>query len=111
MKLRSELRRVSVVQRERDARLGKTSGAYGEKGLESRRFYELQNHRELSSRMSDLPSSRRLKPNASQLPVSWYFDPQIFELEQKLLFANSPGYVGHELMVPNPGDYHTLAWM
>src|SRR5437867_3225358 len=61
--------------------------------------------------MSDLPSSRRLKPNASQLPVSWYFDLQVFELEQKLLFANSPGYVGHELMVPNPGDYHTLAWM
>src|SRR5258706_2413220 len=67
--------------------------------------------RELSSRMSDLPSSRRLKPNASQLPVSWYFDPQVFALEQKLLFANSPGYVGHELMVPNTGDYHTLAWM
>src|SRR2546426_7905036 len=67
--------------------------------------------REPSSRMSDLPSSRRLKPNTSQLPVSWYFDPQVFELEQKLLFANSPGYVGHELMVPNPGDYHTLAWM
>src|SRR6266853_240796 len=66
---------------------------------------------EPSSRMSDLPSSRRLKPNTSQLPVSWYFDPQVFELEQKLLFANSPGYVGHELMVPNPGDYHTLAWM
>ena len=60
--------------------------------------------------MSDLPSSRRLRPNASQLPVSWYFDPQIFELEQKLLFANSPGYVGHELMVPNPGDYYALAW-
>src|SRR6266853_6667993 len=52
--------------------------------------------RELPGRMSDLPSSRRLKPNASQLPVSWYFDPQVFELEQKLLFANSPGYVGHE---------------
>src|SRR3989449_362399 len=61
--------------------------------------------------MSDLPSSRRLKPNTSQLPISWYFDPQVFELEQKLLFASSPGYVGHELMVPNAGDYHTLAWM
>src|SRR5256885_3009819 len=61
--------------------------------------------------MSDLPSSRRLKPNASQLPVSWYFDPQVFALEQELLFADSPGYVGHELMVPNAGDYHTLAWM
>jgi phenylpropionate dioxygenase-like ring-hydroxylating dioxygenase large terminal subunit len=61
--------------------------------------------------MSDLPGSRTLKPNASQLPVSWYFDPKVFELEQRLLFAGSPGYVGHELMVPNPGDYHTLAWM
>src|SRR6266540_3867918 len=67
--------------------------------------------REPSSRMSDLPSSRRLNPNTSQLPVSWYFDPQVFELEQKLLFASGPGYVGHELMVPNQGDYHTLAWM
>src|SRR5713226_5684017 len=61
--------------------------------------------------MSDLPGSRRLEPNTSQLPVSWYFDPQVFELEQKLLFASGPGYVGHELMVPNTGDYHTLAWM
>jgi phenylpropionate dioxygenase-like ring-hydroxylating dioxygenase large terminal subunit len=58
--------------------------------------------------MSDLAASRALKPNASQLPVSWYFDPQIFELEQKLLFATGPGYVGHELMVPNAGDYQTL---
>src|SRR5258707_2004297 len=66
---------------------------------------------ELLNRMSDLPGSRALKPNASQLPVSWYFDPNVFELEQKLLFATSPGYVGHELMVPNPGDYHTLSWM
>ena len=58
--------------------------------------------------MSDLPGSRTLKPNASQLPVSWYFDPQIFELEQKLLFATGPRYMGHELMVPNAGDYQTL---
>ena len=61
--------------------------------------------------MSDLPSSRRLQPNTSQLPVSWYFDQRVFELEQQHLFADGPGYVGHELMVPNPGDYHTLAWM
>ncbi len=61
--------------------------------------------------MSDLAGSLILQPNASQLPVSWYFDPRVFELEQKLLFANGPGYVGHELMAPNLGDYHTLAWM
>ena len=59
--------------------------------------------------MSDLPSSRALKPNASQLPVSWYFDQKVFELEQTLLFSTGPGYVGHELMVPNVGDYRTLA--
>ncbi|HET7766841.1 MAG TPA: aromatic ring-hydroxylating dioxygenase subunit alpha [Burkholderiales bacterium] len=59
--------------------------------------------------MSDLPGSRALKPSASQLPVSWYFDLRVFELEQKLLFAAAPGYVGHELMVPNVGDYRTLA--
>src|SRR5260221_4016189 len=90
----------------------KTPGASRKKGLESRAFLPIYRPKgEPFHRMSDLPSSRRLKPNTPQLPVSWYFDPQVFELEQKLLFANSPGYVGHELMVPNPGDYHTLAWM
>ena len=44
-----------------------------------------------------------------QLPVSWYFDPEIFALEKKLLFDAGANYVGHELMVPNVGDYHTLA--
>ncbi|MGB7541007.1 MAG: aromatic ring-hydroxylating dioxygenase subunit alpha [Burkholderiales bacterium] len=61
--------------------------------------------------MSNLAGSLKLQPNTSQLPVSWYFDARVFELEQKLLFADGPGYVGHELMVPNLGDYHTLAWM
>ncbi len=61
--------------------------------------------------MSDLLSSRRLQPSAAQLPVSWYFDQRVFDLEQAQLFANGPGYVGHELMVPNPGDYHVLDWM
>ena len=46
----------------------------------------------------------------SRLPVSWYLDERIFELEKILLFGNGPGYVGHELMVPNLGDYHTLEW-
>jgi phenylpropionate dioxygenase-like ring-hydroxylating dioxygenase large terminal subunit len=61
--------------------------------------------------MSDLATPLKLQPSTAQLPVSWYFDQRIFELEQKLLFADGPGYVGHELMVPNVGDYHTLAWM
>jgi phenylpropionate dioxygenase-like ring-hydroxylating dioxygenase large terminal subunit len=60
--------------------------------------------------MSDLPTRRVLQPNATQLPVSWYFDESILELEKKLMFAGGPGHVGHELMVPNVGDYHSLAW-
>jgi choline monooxygenase len=45
-----------------------------------------------------------------QLPVSWYFDEKLFELEKKLLFAPGPGYVGHELMVPELHDYRSLEW-
>jgi phenylpropionate dioxygenase-like ring-hydroxylating dioxygenase large terminal subunit len=40
--------------------------------------------------------------------VSWYFDAGIFQKEQKLFQAGA-NYVGHELMVPKVGDYHTLA--
>ncbi|HET8608424.1 MAG TPA: aromatic ring-hydroxylating dioxygenase subunit alpha [Burkholderiales bacterium] len=61
--------------------------------------------------MSDLASTATLSRNTSQLPVSWYFDPRIHELEQKLLFAAGAGYVGHELMVPNRGDYYALEWL
>ncbi|HEX5093343.1 MAG TPA: aromatic ring-hydroxylating dioxygenase subunit alpha [Burkholderiales bacterium] len=60
--------------------------------------------------MSDLPSARRLKPVQSQLPVAWYFDQEVFAREVKQMFRAGPNYVGHELMVPSVGDYHTLAW-
>jgi phenylpropionate dioxygenase-like ring-hydroxylating dioxygenase large terminal subunit len=61
--------------------------------------------------MSDAASPRLLQPAACQLPVSWYFDPEIFAREKKLLFDAGANYVGHELMVPNAGDWHSLAWM
>ena len=60
--------------------------------------------------MTDLASSLKLVPSSSLLPVSWYLDERVFELEKGLLFGDGPGYVGHELMVPNPGDYRTLEW-
>jgi choline monooxygenase len=60
--------------------------------------------------MADIGALREIRPANSQLPVSWYFDQKIFELEQRLLFAAGANYVGHELMVPKVGDYHTLAW-
>ncbi len=53
----------------------------------------------------------RLAPAATQLPVSWYFDEKRFELEKKLLFAEGPVYVGHELMVPEVNDYRSLEWL
>ena len=59
--------------------------------------------------MADISPLRRAQPAPCQLPVSWYFDPQIFELERKHLFDAGANYVGHELMVPKVGDYHTLA--
>jgi len=62
-------------------------------------------------RMSDVASLRQVRRASCQLPVAWYFDPAIFALEKERLFDAGPGYVGHELMVPTAGDYHTLAWM
>jgi len=58
--------------------------------------------------MSNLANINQLSPAQVQPPLGWYFDPRILEIEQRLLFAQGPNYVGHELMVPNPGDYHVL---
>ena len=56
--------------------------------------------------MSDL--SLRLQQAASQLPVSSYFDEALFQRELESIFQRGPRYVGHQLSVPNPGDYHAL---
>lgn len=61
--------------------------------------------------MASLVSVNLPRPTVSQLPIAWYTDPEIYKLEQKELFAHAPQYVGHELMAPHPGDYHTLDWM
>src|SRR5574343_786809 len=56
--------------------------------------------------MSDL--SLQLQQAASQLPVSSYFDEALFQRELKTLFDQGPRYVGHQLAVPNAGDYYAL---
>lgn len=61
--------------------------------------------------MSDLSSVTVLSGSSSQLPAAWYFDPRVYELEKRIFFDQGPGYVGHELMVPNVGDYQTLEWL
>ncbi len=59
--------------------------------------------------MSDLSISlEALERSRSQLPVSSYFDEALFQQEQRLLFDPGPRYVGHELLVPELGDYHVL---
>jgi len=60
--------------------------------------------------MSHLSAAALLDETPPQLPVAWYFDPRVHELEKRLLFDHGPGYVGHELMVPDVGDYHALEW-
>src|SRR5512141_633201 len=57
--------------------------------------------------MSDL--SLQLQQAASQLPVSSYFDEALFKREMEIIFQRGPRYVGHQLSVPDPGDYHALA--
>ncbi|WP_137939108.1 aromatic ring-hydroxylating dioxygenase subunit alpha [Chitinivorax sp. B] len=62
--------------------------------------------------MSDLANANALHVAAQpQLPVHWYFDEHILEIEKEVLFKYGPGYVGHELMTPEIGDYQTLEWM
>ena len=61
--------------------------------------------------MSDLSSAAVFSSIASQLPPGWYFDPRIYEIEKRVLFDHGPGYVGHELMVPNVGDYQAMEWL
>src|ERR1700730_11310014 len=60
--------------------------------------------------MSNLATRERLRQATSQLPVSWYNEPALLELERKVLFDRARRYVGHELMVHNAGDYHTVCW-
>ncbi|HEX8874311.1 MAG TPA: aromatic ring-hydroxylating dioxygenase subunit alpha [Nitrosospira sp.] len=59
--------------------------------------------------MSNLVDVSQLAP--TQLPVDWYLDPHILDLEKRLLFDRGPGYAGHEVMLPNVGDYYVPEWM
>ena len=45
----------------------------------------------------------------TQLPVSAYFDDALYEREQERIIRPGPSYVGHQLAVPEVGDYLALA--
>ncbi|MFL9814802.1 aromatic ring-hydroxylating dioxygenase subunit alpha [Stutzerimonas sp. VN223-3] len=55
----------------------------------------------------DEGSPAELAP-APQLPIRGYCDPAIYEREQALIFRRSARYIGHEKMVPEPGDWYAL---
>ena len=56
--------------------------------------------------MSDL--SLQLQQASSQLPVTSYFDEALFQRELETIFQSGPHYVGHQLAVPEMGDYYAL---
>jgi len=61
------------------------------------------------SRRSNLDPA--LVSRTAPLPVAWYLDRDWYEREMLLLFDRGPNYAGHELMVPQLGDYISLPWM
>lgn len=59
--------------------------------------------------MSDLSITlEALERSRSQLSVATYFDEALFREEQRLIFESGPKYLGHELSVPEVGDFHAL---
>jgi choline monooxygenase len=60
------------------------------------------------SRRSNLDPE--LISRTAPLPVAWYLDRAWYEREMRLLFDCGPNYAGHELMVPQPGDYVSLPY-
>ncbi|HEX6703671.1 MAG TPA: aromatic ring-hydroxylating dioxygenase subunit alpha [Albitalea sp.] len=59
--------------------------------------------------MSDLSITlEALERSRSQLSVTSYFDDDLFRCETELIFRHGPRYLGHELSVPEVGDYHAL---
>ena len=56
--------------------------------------------------MSDL--SLQLQQAQAQLPVTSYFDDALFQRELETIFQSGPRYVGHQLAVPEMGDYFAL---
>ncbi|NBW68135.1 MAG: aromatic ring-hydroxylating dioxygenase subunit alpha [Betaproteobacteria bacterium] len=56
--------------------------------------------------MSDL--SLQLQQAQAQLPVTSYFDEALFQRELETIFQSGPRYVGHQLAVPEQGDYFAL---
>lgn len=63
----------------------------------------------MSQTLSQTLASQRSKSNSAVgLPISWYFDPDVLEIERRSLFVNGPHFAGHTSFVPSEGDYTVL---
>jgi phenylpropionate dioxygenase-like ring-hydroxylating dioxygenase large terminal subunit len=58
--------------------------------------------------MSQSMIDRGTAAAAVGLPVSWYFDPQVLEIERRELLGPGPTFAGHSSLAPNDGDYAVL---
>ncbi|HLV29152.1 MAG TPA: aromatic ring-hydroxylating dioxygenase subunit alpha [Burkholderiaceae bacterium] len=58
--------------------------------------------------MTDIGRAAHTALAQTQIPVHSYFDDALFAREQELIFKQSSVYVGHELMVPESGDWRSL---
>ena len=59
--------------------------------------------------MSDLSITlEALERSRSQLSVSSYFDADLFQREQTRIFQSRPRYLGHELAIPELGNFYAL---
>jgi choline monooxygenase len=59
--------------------------------------------------MSQALTARKSQTDtAVGLPNSWYFDPDIFEIERQRLFGTGPKYAGHVSLVRQDGDFAVL---
>src|ERR1700756_975034 len=58
--------------------------------------------------MSNLSNALQLRSVHSRRPVTAYFDEALLTREIDTLFKKGPRYIGHDLMVPEAGDYFAL---
>jgi benzoate/toluate 1,2-dioxygenase alpha subunit len=54
------------------------------------------------------PEAIRSLVHRDHVHRSLYLDPDVFDLEMDRIFGRSWIYVGHDSLIPNPGDYITL---
>jgi len=63
---------------------------------------------DLSVSLEALARSSSTSATRSQLSVATYFSDDLFRREMELIFQHGPRYLGHELAVPEVGDYYAL---